>query len=75
MSTYVININEKSKRGKDLRRKLLQDKELRMMTIDDYEAMEEEVIGREIEKAKKTRSYSYEESKKILAQLRKKLQS
>ena len=46
-----------------------------MVAIEDYEAMEEEEIAREIEKAKKTRSYSYEESKKMLAQLRKKLQS
>lgn len=75
MSSYVITINEKSKSGKELKKKLLQHKELRMTPLDDFESREEEVIAREIEKAKRTRSYTYIEAKAKLARMRRKIES
>jgi len=74
MSTYIININEKTKKGRDLKKRL-EKENLELLTLNEFDAMEEDAIAREIEKAKKTKSYTYKEAKSKLAQLRKELSS
>ena len=70
MGKYVIDINEKSNRGKALKTFLEHDPEFRMMNLEKFETLEEEAIAAEIRKAKRTKLLSYEEGKAEFRKLR-----
>lgn len=73
MGKYVIDINEKSNRGRALKTFLEQNPELKMMDIEKFGALEDDALVREIRKAKKTRLVSYEEGKNEFRKLRRRL--
>jgi hypothetical protein len=76
MSTYVVNINEKSKLGRlvsELLSQLEDNKNLKISSIQEYELMEEKVLRAEMKKADKTPLLSYKETKAELAKLKTRL--
>ncbi len=73
MGKYVIDINEKSNRGKALKTFLEQNPELKMMDIEQFGALEDNALAREIRKDKKTKLLSYEDGKNEFRKLRRRL--
>lgn len=76
MSTYVININEKSKIGKlvwAFLSELEDEKNLKVSSLEEYEAMEEKVLLAEMKKADKTSLITYKETKAGIDKLKKRL--
>lgn len=75
MNRYVLTINEQSKRGKlvkQLLNELQSRKEVRLMTLKEYEKEEEKFLVGEIKDGLKSSPMSLEEAKKELLKLKRK---
>jgi hypothetical protein len=73
MALYVIDINERNARGKAFKTLLENESTAKLLTMQEYESMEEKVIMQAIRKAEKSAVLSYEEGKKEFSKLRKRL--
>jgi len=71
MALYVIDINEQNARGKAFKTLLENESAAKLLTIQEYEAIEEKAIMKAIHKAEKGPLLSYQEGKKEFAKLRK----
>jgi hypothetical protein len=78
MTNYVLAVNEKTRRGKmvkQLLQELTPSKDIKLMTLKEYERIEDEWIASEIKKRDKEsrETVPLEVALKKLDQLRKKL--
>lgn len=73
MALYVIDINERNARGKAFKTLLESESAAKLLTIQEYEAIEANLIIQAIRKAEKSSLLSYEQGKKEFAKLRKRI--
>lgn len=73
MAIYVIDINERNARGKAFKTLLENESAAKLLTMDEYEALENAVIMDSIRKTGKSPVLSYEQGKKEFSKLRKRI--
>ena len=73
MGLYVIDINERSKRGKEFITLLKKASGAKVQTIDEYEALEDKAIMKAIRAGEKSSLLSYEEGKRYFEKIKKRL--
>ena len=73
MALYVVDINERNARGKAFKTLLEGESAAKLLTMQEYEAIEEKLIMQVIRKAEKSPLLTYEQGKKEFAKLRKRI--
>lgn len=73
MAIYVIDINERNARGKAFKTLLENESAAKLLTMDEYEALENAVIMDSIRKTDKSPVLSYDQGKKEFSKLRKRI--
>ena len=75
MARYVLSINEQSKRGKlvkQLLKELKDEKNIFILNLEEFEALEDKAIAREIKKAEKGPELTAEKARQEFSRLRRK---
>lgn len=70
MAKYVIELDEKTARGKAIKMLLETEDGMRLMSVDEFEIHGEKILVREMKKADKTKLLDYAASKKEFAKLK-----
>ena len=75
MGRYVLSINEQSKRGKLVKQllgELKDEKNISILQLETFEAMEDKALARAIKKADKGAELTAEEARQEFSRLRRK---
>lgn len=72
MAIYLVNIDEKSARGKAFKTLLEQERAAKLISMDDYEAAESEALMSAMKERQGSTLLSFEEGKAEFKRLRKK---
>jgi hypothetical protein len=73
MAKYIIDINERSERGRAFITLLKNEASAKVQPLEEYQSKEEQIIMKAIRKAEKSKMLSYEEGNKEFEKLRKRL--
>lgn len=68
---YVVEIDERSNKGKALKMLLENDDSVKITSFDKFQETEDAILAREIRKADKNSLLSYDEGKKEFERIRK----
>ncbi len=72
MAKYIVEINERSRKGKALKI-YLENEKIKMMPLDKLQDAEDAILVREMRKANKSGLLSYQEAKKELEKIKNRL--